>query len=235
MPYFTILLSCLNYVIISVVCIAKGSNALDPIEQLVHSSFPIMDQYLPSRKDLKLKKLLRRLGNEFDSEWMSVKKPPIRNAMFDTKNNVDSIGNTENAEYIRTLEAQLELNNKTKQQIISAMKSMTICKTKFTWKRMGALFWPKYIKEGICVEKKQCSFKSDMGCKMGKERTLNILHWRCRKRKIAENTRTGKKKAKQNQNKRLVENTKQTLRANLKCRWKKIRYNVKTRCECKCG
>ncbi|KAL4240363.1 hypothetical protein ACF0H5_001153 [Mactra antiquata] len=216
-----------------VTCETKGDNHVDPTSRYTESSFPVIDHYMPSKQDLKVKKLLRRLGEDLDPEWMSVEKIKKSYSKYSSENNEYSREKPENTDNVLGIDMESDWGNSTRHTLMLDLQEK-MCGTKFSWKKMDPLFWPKYIKQGHCIERKQCSIHPDMLCRMGETKTVKALHWSCKKQKPGNKKRNGKTKPNHIRDNRLLEYTKADLRSNLKCRWKKVNVNVKTKCVCSC-
>lgn len=209
-------------------------------------SFPVMGHYLPQGKHLKTKRLLRKLGGEFNVAWLSVDTPRSSNYVPDsdatekgTEGNDIKIwlDNTRQARLIDKHSVDLALNNRTKQTIKTFMQRMTKCQITFEWKDMGSLFWPRHIKTGNCATGASCSWPTGMICQSTEEKILHVLHWRCtrhkhpNKRKVSNSKHTIDNNNNENTNTR---NLLDAFKRKLKCRWKKIPYEVTTKCGCFC-
>lgn len=206
-------------------------------------SFPVMGHYLPQGKQLKTKRLLRKLGGEFNTEWLSVGTPRSSNYVpnSDATEHGNDIArwleNTRLARLIDKYSVDLALTNRTKQTIKTFMQRMTQCQTSFEWKDMGSLFWPRYIKSGKCVTGPSCSWPTGMICQSTEEKILYVLHWRCtrrkhpNKRKINISQQTTNNDNKDNMQTRRLSDV---FKRKLKCRWKKRPHEVTVKCGCSC-
>jgi hypothetical protein len=57
------------------------------------------------------------------------------------------------------------------------------CPVRFSWKDIGGLFWPRWIKLGECMSGNPCSWPPGMHCVPAESHTIYVLRWHCRKRK----------------------------------------------------
>lgn len=59
------------------------------------------------------------------------------------------------------------------------------CPVEYTWKDLGPTFWPRWIRDGACLERKgTCSFPIGMHCVPAETTTVHVLRWQCRDRKM---------------------------------------------------
>ncbi|XP_045214879.2 noggin-2-like isoform X2 [Mercenaria mercenaria] len=208
-------------------------------------SFPVMRHYMPHGKHLKSKRLLRKLGKDFNSEWMSTEIPKISNYVPDTfplyGNKIeDSLAKLRLDQLVKMHAVDMGLSNQTQEIIKTFMQRMSTCHTNFEWEELGNLFWPRYVKSGICVSSGSCSWPSGMHCQASENKTLRLLHWRCIRRKQTKTKVIGKTN-KDNRTKEIKRKTRRNIRSTsgvigkkLKCRWKKIPYEVTAKCGCSC-
>lgn len=57
------------------------------------------------------------------------------------------------------------------------------CPVEYTWKDLGPTFWPRWIRYGVCLERKgTCSFPTGMHCVPGLTTTVHVLRWQCNDR-----------------------------------------------------
>ncbi|KAA0194949.1 putative bone morphogenetic protein antagonist noggin [Fasciolopsis buskii] len=55
------------------------------------------------------------------------------------------------------------------------------CEMEFIWEDLGSLFWPRWIRRGVCLNKpsQSCSWPPGMKCQPSGSRALRLLHWKC--------------------------------------------------------
>lgn len=59
------------------------------------------------------------------------------------------------------------------------------CPVEFTWKDLGKTFWPRWVRDGACVDRKgSCSFPTGMHCVPAASTTVHLLRWQCTERKM---------------------------------------------------
>lgn len=204
-------------------------------------SFPVMRQYMPYGKHLKIKRLLRKLGEEFNSEWMSIELPRLANYVPDNshnpKNDIQTVLEKSRLVHVIDLYAtELKLNNQSKEIIESFLQTMSRCQTDFEWEDLGSLFWPRYVKSGSCSSVGTCSWPTGMLCQASEVKTLRLLHWRCIRRKQEKKETNRKSKNKNVTIGRIGKSRRITgaVSKKLKCRWKKIPYEITASCGCSC-
>ena len=192
---------------------------------------------------MKLKKLKAKLGEDYDSNWMSLTRPVnasqvIRNRpKSDVRKDLETAFNhlnvsseiyseiqkvKKNHSLSRNIsELVLSLNPEETKQITDIFRQWISqkaeCPVHYQWEDLGTLFWPRWIKVGRCSNdlSKPCSFPPGMNCIAGRITTLYVLRWHCRSR-FHGRTHRG------------------SLKRNIKCRWLKVPYPVTSGCFCSC-
>lgn len=158
---------------------------------------------------LQPEKLCKRLGDDFDSFWMSVDLPED---YLEThiKHKVDtSLKEQLNMVNFTALEDALyhrydktEGGNKTK-AVLDLVKDWMVqkssCPVYYRWEDLGFFYWPRWVRRGMCSLKDTpllntdmsskaaqhfpCSWPPGMHCVPGRPKQLNILTLQCRRRK----------------------------------------------------
>lgn len=206
--------------------------------------FPVMKHYMPHGKHLKTKRLYRKLGKDFESEWMSVELPRFSNYVPDTIKQTTSIQSgldkSRLGVVVESYATDLNLNNQSKEIIKNFLQTMSTCQTNFEWEDLGSLFWPRYVKSGSCSSGWSCSWPTGMLCQESEIKTLRPLHWRCKRRNRQKHEKYTKSRIGNKtigpRNKRTVKpgGMAKEINKTLKCRWKKISYKVTASCACSC-
>lgn len=194
-----------------VVPLQRPITYADPITPLKFSS---KAKRKPKKKHLKPKRLLAKMGDDFDPQWMAID----REDSFDepTVGQVDQ-EQLDRLEYnvkALNLEKVLGENNT---EVISLVEEWLVqrssCPVTFQWTDLGVYFWPRWVKKGHCQSKSVCSWpEGGMGCVEDKMKVLNILRWHCRRA-----NRRGKGGGHGH-----------------KCKWYKVPYPVTEKCKCAC-
>ena len=132
----------------------------------------------PDLKDLNRTVLLAKLGSNFDSFYMSIDPPKssrrkngmgisMRSASIERKNAVM----LKMPRRIRQLRASSKLRQ--------WLWELSRCPINYSWVDFGAKVFPRYIRDGKCIEK-PCSFPGGMNCQPKGTKTLYPLIWICR-------------------------------------------------------
>ena len=193
----------------------------------------------PRKKNLKRSRLLRKMGEDFDDEWMSIEAPPP--AEMDVE-----VVQTEQVEELVRQISELDLErelaemagdidnevedareggggNNNNKAMISVFEQWLVkrssCPVRYTWEDLGEYFWPRWIRRGHCGDEdsveedpgRVCSWPAGMRCLPGAARTLHILRWHCRRRKPGGGG-PGRHR----------------------CKWFKIPYPITSGCRCAC-
>ncbi|VDL88924.1 unnamed protein product [Schistocephalus solidus] len=55
------------------------------------------------------------------------------------------------------------------------------CEMDFIWKDLGSLYWPRWIRMGVCLSRlgSSCSWPPGMKCQPSGSRVLRLLNWNC--------------------------------------------------------
>ena len=119
----------------------------------------------PKKKNLNKRRLMKKMGSDFDTTWMS---PEIPSSMSsnDGSESVVTIGEDQMAELTRqvtalNLASELkELSASVDEDIPTVSKMVDVfeqwlvkkssCPVTYTWTDLGEYFWPRYIKQGKC-------------------------------------------------------------------------------------
>lgn len=184
-----------------------------PIEDLLENP----DQSLnPAPRDLNPKVLRRRLGRQFDEEFLSVDKPVDTNESFvyRFKSGRPDEARPGYLRYLRTFRladgrrVRLKSGKKQRRRLQKLVWSFTYCPVQFTWKDLGLRFWPRWLREGGCWNGRPCSIPPGMTCKPSSSVTKTLLRWHCQSRR--------------------------SRRRRPQCRWIPVQYPIITKCSCAC-
>ena len=149
----------------------------------------------PDDKNLNKTELLAMLGNDFDSFYMSVDPPKssrrkngigisMRTASIERRNAAIS----KMPRRIRQLQFEVKRGERKRSRVLGYRASSKLrqwlwelsrCPINYTWADRGLKVFPRYIRDGKCIEK-PCSFPSGMKCQPRGRRTLSLLIWFCR-------------------------------------------------------
>ncbi|XP_030626058.1 noggin-2 [Chanos chanos] len=146
-------------------------------------------EYDPREQDLSERTLRKKLGSNFDPNFMSIGMPPQFNSSSTAQaqqdaqlarvpgpmpNDIKKLDLTETPYGKR-----LKVGKKARRKFLQLLWTYTYCPVLYTWKDLGARFWPRYIKEGNCFNERSCSFPEGMFCKPVKSVTKTFLRWYC--------------------------------------------------------
>ena len=188
-----------------------------PIRPLV---YPAREKpTLPTTKDLNARSLRKLLGGAFDTSLMSTERPlesilkPNGTLVYDFENG-RPIGKMPRG--LRNLYISIPgrkrririKSRRTRRKMANFLWAFSYCPVRYTWRDLGARFWPRWLREGDCRSGRSCSVPPGMTCKSDGFSRKTLLFWDCRRR-------AGR-------------------RADVTCRWIRIQYPVITKCSCAC-
>ncbi|XP_050433817.1 noggin-2-like [Adelges cooleyi] len=197
----------------------------------------------PKNRDMKIDKLDRLIGSDYDDMWMS------KSTMITAQENSTSAIFDFDMSAPPTPDA-IQLPEQLPVQYQELMRNWLVrrgsCPVEYVWTDLGKSFWPRWIKKGRCgrSETMSCSWPPGMSCIPSSIRVLNLLRWHCwlknrknKKRKqlrkssttvsaIEETTENGKKSK--------LKNAKKKIRKKYRCLWIKVPYPVTEDCTCSC-
>ena len=238
-----------------------GQMQLFPATDRAYRHFS-MEHYIykPKERNLDYDRLIRRLGDNFDSDWMSVNKPThgvapevLHKGQVDNRlaNKLSRV----NFSYVDDNGEVIELSAIERHAVEKWLLKRSSCEVHFSWADMTEVFWPRWIKNGFCDNNNGCSWPPGMRCVPAKSRPIKILNWQCgqskRKRKERDlhvhywgdkryinnnstNTQPSKKSTLKHKRTKRQRKWTQRNKQKRKCRWNKVRYQVTTECYCTC-
>ncbi|GFR99694.1 noggin [Elysia marginata] len=131
----------------------------------------LVEIFAPRRFHLRKKKLLKKLGENFDPDWMSIEQPPdFFNVSIENEKD-DELANEwiRSANPLRLMKSLTDLNitrysnqheynrrhvDATVRKVMSVLQDWLVkkatCPVIYIWEDMGNLFWPRYIRKGYC-------------------------------------------------------------------------------------
>ncbi|GFO04347.1 protein unc-80 homolog [Plakobranchus ocellatus] len=201
------------------------SSDVLPIEPLIEHPSILYD---PSPEDLNIKTLREQIGDEFDRRFMSVRdprrrrnksltkitRPPaLRSRSKSGKGGKHTGGIRKRPSFFRLLRSarlqdgtkiRLDVSKRERRIFQKYMWNLTFCPVKFTWRELSVRFWPRWIREGRCVNRRSCSVPAGMTCKPSKFVYKTLLRWVCN---------PARRKT---------------------CKWVNISYPIITECSCSC-
>ncbi|THD28924.1 Noggin-3 [Fasciola hepatica] len=152
----------------------------------------------PSAHPGSVRKLRKILGPDLQSEWMSIDPPPkgreesgklprsitMRTDMpKPSKHILNSVNNLNFTVFRPAKGTDVVIPIEFTEEQITLMKEwllqLATCRMDFMWEDLGPLFWPRWIRRGICVNTVSCSWPPGMRCLPSGSRMLKLLRWVC--------------------------------------------------------
>ena len=202
----------------------KSENGPSDIKGL-----PALLKFLPEPSTISeedLKTLRYRLGNMYNADLTSINEPPSlksRDAgsfvMGDDELVIEGMKtNPKMSEKLKTMKLKkvyshkrkgkrTELGKKTSHRIKNWLWDLSKCPVFYTWVDMGKRVYPRYIKRGECSKKETCSYPAGMKCKKKSWTDVSTLIYLC---------------------------LKDINSVSLSCKWRNMKLQVLTECECGC-
>lgn len=163
-------------------------------------------EYDPREQDLAERTLRKKLGSNFDPGFMSVSLPANMSAPEALGRLGPMPGEMKKLDLNETpYGKRVKVGKKARRKFLQLLWTYTFCPVVYTWKDLGARFWPRYIKEGNCFSERSCSFPEGMSCKPVKSVTKVFLRWYC-----------------------------QGFLRQKYCTWIQVQYPVISECKCSC-
>lgn len=178
--------------------IVSGKKWLHPITRLTTNDDKIVPnfvfltagtnsgKYKPRKRNLRTKRLLRKLGASFDTEWMSIEKPSQNSSYLDISHDkklapmVRRLNFSFIDEQFKAFQFQNDLHGIFEEWLLQQAS----CPVEFRWTDLGTFFWPRWVKTGQCVINNSCSWPPGMKCAPVKRKLIHLLQWYCRKRQV---------------------------------------------------
>ncbi|XP_060077720.1 noggin-2-like [Ylistrum balloti] len=203
---------------------------------------PFSNQYRPRKKDLKTKKLLKKLGKGFLPFWMSIESPLGTSSEIEyvtLSNPEESIIDGRLAEEFDNVNFTFTNRNglvvDVGEENIQLFKRWLLahgtCQVKYEWEDQGPLFWPRWLKKGTCSNEVSCSWPIGMHCVPKESKIVQLLRWNCRMRRPRKNS------WRRHMNQILsgaVSRKRKHRKKRMRCRWTKVQLPVTDECFCSC-
>ena len=229
----------------------KGEKSLQPATV---NSKPILPlefwdkvKKKPRGKHLKTSRLMRKMGSDYNPEWMSVERPSLgREGGGRVMLPEDQVAAL--MEQVADLDIGSDIREMlgdhgepTVSKAVGAFEQWLVkkssCPVEFEWRDLGEYFWPRYVRQGRCggggpaaadvatneaaaagmADGSSCSWPRGMSCNPADAEVLQILRWHCRRRKTPD---------------LLGLTVRQKIRRSYKCRWIKVPYPITSSCRC---
>nr|QKV26406.1 noggin [Lottia goshimai] len=201
-------------------------------------STPRHNRFYPKKRNLKTRKLLKRLGKAYDENWMSITQPVHIHEIVSNKIDHKLVAEARNVNFTTP-----GLPNSKQPNITSAMLSVFqdwliqrgSCPVHFLWEDLGLNFWPRWVKRGFCVDEDSCSWPPGMHCVPAEGKRIRLLRWQCVPRFRRNGPFKPNRKTKDDQQNTTEPKVKKEKRKyGMKCKWMKIPYPVTDECFCSC-
>ncbi|XP_071750951.1 noggin 5 [Centroberyx gerrardi] len=160
----------------------------------------------PGEQDLTESVLRKRLGSNFDRNFMAVSAGNL--SITDGRARLTGRIPDE----LRRLDLttthyglRVEVGRKVRRKIVHFLWAHTRCPVAYVWKDLGARFWPRFVKEGRCISARSCSFPHGMFCRASRSVSKTLLRWFC-----------------------------QGAATHRHCSWIPVQYPIVSRCKCSC-
>ncbi|XP_008473280.1 uncharacterized protein LOC103510405 isoform X1 [Diaphorina citri] len=204
----------------------RHSDSLTP--DLIES---VNELYDPKEADLNITRLKSKLESFYDEAFMLIEKPKSDDGIFENKSNAEQaileqftrnkngrlIPKEELPDYLKDINfkyihlsdgnrIRTRISTKLKKKMQQFLQTYTKCRITYKWKDLGIRFWPRYLRQGYCMDGKiSCSIPPGMTCKPSHTEYKTILRYHCKGNGTE-----------------------------VKCHWRNIQYPVVTRCHCTC-
>jgi hypothetical protein len=144
-------------------------------------------KYKPKKKNLREKRLLRLLADDYDPNWMSFEKPKAMKSVQATgiayKTDADLLVSLDKLNF--TFQDPSGMSFMPPPALLNVFKDWLIrkaaCPVQFTWHDIGDFYWPRWVKRGECLNNSPCSWPPGMRCVPVRSHTVYILRWHCRR------------------------------------------------------
>lgn len=218
----------------------RRNRRKNKLNNAINEEIPGFMRYAPKQQDLKLKRLIKKLGDDFNDKWMSIERP-IDADQSEVRISDSEIIDEKLMKDVETLNMTLTDSDNAVANIsdhtLNLFKRWLLlhgtCNIHFVYTDIGSMFWPRWIRKGICTTEVSCSWPPGMSCLPTEGEVIRILRWNCRR---------GKRKHKKGRrNKQKYSNAVKDLRkrrrdryGGMRCKWLKIPYAVNSKCVCSC-
>ncbi|TPP67698.1 Bone morphogenetic protein antagonist noggin [Fasciola gigantica] len=157
----------------------------------------VFNDLTPDVSPFKARKLRKILAGTLDREWTSETAPrvlrqrgvagtgglaqdggtassPVDAKLINEAQNLNFTLRHDSGEVFMLSEQQAKLFR-------SWLIEKATCEMEFIWEDLGSLFWPRWIRRGVCLNKpsQSCSWPPGMKCQPSGSRALRLLHWKC--------------------------------------------------------
>ena len=210
-----------------------------PVEDLLEN--PDQSRY-PSPIELDQDAMKRRLGHHLDNYFSSIETPSnLGNVTFKYATRNDhwkpSVKKPSFLRLVQTFRTadghQVRFRGGRKQQrrLQKLLRTFTQCLVEYSWKDLGLRYWPRWLRQGNCWNKRSCSLPPGMTCRPSGHVNKHLLRWHCpRHNHSYQHRKHNSELRKQSRifGRQFMVHVKQ------KCMWIRIQYPIITKCSCIC-
>ncbi|VEL17679.1 unnamed protein product [Protopolystoma xenopodis] len=144
----------------------------------------IVNHLQPDVSSGKARKLRKILAGSLDRDWMSEEPPRVlRQRGTGAASSALSLAERDAKLVLeaRGLNITLQLSEAQTSLFRNWLVELATCEMDFVWEDLGPLFWPRWIRRGVCLNRqdRSCSWPPGMQCRPSGSRGLQLLHWRC--------------------------------------------------------
>ncbi|CAH8865195.1 unnamed protein product [Trichobilharzia szidati] len=162
----------------------------------------VVNHLHPDVSPHKAKKLRKILSGSLDKDWTSETPPRVLrqrglsgSVMSNdnaNKNNIDENYSSLDTKLLKEIKelnftfrnsygVYFTLSEEQIQPYRYWLLERATCEMDFIWEDLGPLFWPRWIRRGVCLNRPghSCSWPSGMKCRPSGSRALQLLHWKC--------------------------------------------------------
>ena len=188
----------------------------------------------PRGKNLNARRLLKKIGEDYNPTLMSVDRPA--SGLLNTKVSLPDTQVAELMEQVTHLDIETDIrqllvgddhkHEPTVSRAVGAFQQWLVkkssCPVVFQWTDLGEYFWPRYVRQGECEgtgvgDTTSCSWPRGMNCAPADSQVLQLLRWHCSRRKSPD---------------LLGLTVRQKIKKSYRCRWIKIPYPITSSCRC---
>nr|ACO06233.1 noggin-like protein 8 [Schmidtea mediterranea] len=230
----------------------------------------VLNNLRPKMSSKNLKRLKRLLHEKRDTAWTSIDPPKTLKERGDNyrdmvESKLSVAADALNLTFHDGTGTQYVLPEHVLRMFRNWLLKKATCVMDYIWEDLGPLFWPQWIRRGICVNNlaQSCSWPPGMKCRASGSRALHILYWACEedvnlrefnRRKQRESRERNKRRwtktrrrrrypnektfnNQENRNKRIKRLIKMTSLASngYYCKWDVHKYLINDKCSCSCA
>jgi noggin len=148
----------------------------------------------PTSVDLHARRLRKILGGPIDSRYLSEKEPldhilrPNGTLVYRFEKGKPKGRIPDEFRKLRFViperRSSIRIKSKkTRRKVQEFLWAYSYCPVMFHWRDLGPRIWPRWIREGSCVNvRESCSFPAGMTCHPKGKTDLHMLYWHCKRK-----------------------------------------------------